>query len=43
MRTAHVDFSKKLRPWDGFGVNYVEVAQTATTSLTHRSTAGSAP
>jgi len=25
---AEVDFSKKLREWDGFGVNYVEVAQT---------------
>ncbi len=25
---AEVDFSKKLRDWDGFGVNYVEVAQT---------------
>jgi hypothetical protein len=23
-----VDFTKKLRTWDGFGVNYVEVAQT---------------
>jgi O-glycosyl hydrolase len=25
---ATVDFSKPLRVWDGFGVNYVEVAQT---------------
>jgi len=25
---AEVDFSKKLRDWDGFGVNYVEVAQS---------------
>jgi hypothetical protein len=25
---AEVDFGKKLRVWDGFGVNYVEVAQT---------------
>jgi O-glycosyl hydrolase len=25
---AEVDFSKKLRLWDGFGVNYVETAQT---------------
>jgi O-glycosyl hydrolase len=25
---AHVDFSKALRPWDGFGVNYVETSQT---------------
>lgn len=25
---AEVDFSQALRPWDGFGVNYVEVAQT---------------
>lgn len=25
---AEVDFSRSLRPWDGFGVNYVEVAQT---------------
>jgi hypothetical protein len=24
---AEVDFSKHIRPWDGFGVNYVEVAQ----------------
>ncbi|HLN54608.1 MAG TPA: hypothetical protein VK207_01380 [Bacteroidales bacterium] len=23
-----VDFSQKLRPWDGFGFNYVETAQT---------------
>lgn len=28
MRTARVDFTRKLRPWDGFGVNYVEAAQT---------------
>jgi O-glycosyl hydrolase len=25
---AEVDFSKKLQPWDGFGFNYVETAQT---------------
>lgn len=25
---AEVDFSKKIRDWDGFGVNYVEVAQS---------------
>lgn len=25
---ASVDFSKHVRPWDGFGVNYVEVAQS---------------
>lgn len=25
---AQVDFSKQLRPWDGFGFNYVEVPQT---------------
>lgn len=25
---AEVDFSKPLREWDGFGVNYVEVAQS---------------
>ncbi len=25
---AEVNFSKKLRAWDGFGVNYVEVAQS---------------
>lgn len=25
---AEVDFSKKLQTWDGFGVNYVETAQT---------------
>jgi O-glycosyl hydrolase len=24
---AEVDFSRHVRPWDGFGVNYVEVAQ----------------
>ena len=23
-----VDFSRKLRTWDGFGVNYVETCQT---------------
>lgn len=28
MRQAIVDFSKTLRNWDGFGVNYVEAAQT---------------
>jgi hypothetical protein len=28
---AEVDFSRHVRPWDGFGVNYVEVAQSATT------------
>lgn len=26
--TAEVQFDKKLRTWDGFGVNYVEAAQT---------------
>jgi O-glycosyl hydrolase len=25
---ASVDFSQKLQPWDGFGVNYVELAQS---------------
>lgn len=25
---AEVDFSRKLQTWDGFGVNYVERAQT---------------
>ncbi|MCL6613680.1 MAG: hypothetical protein K6U03_03495 [Firmicutes bacterium] len=25
---VHVDFSKKIRDWDGFGVNYVETSQT---------------
>ena len=25
---AQVDFSRKLQPWDGFGFNYVETAQT---------------
>lgn len=25
---AEVDFSRKLQPWDGFGFNYVEAAQT---------------
>ena len=25
---AEVDFSKQVRDWDGFGVNYVEVAQS---------------
>ncbi len=28
MRRTEVDFSKILRDWDGFGVNYVEAAQT---------------
>lgn len=28
MIKAQVDFSKKLRPWDGFGFNYVETSQT---------------
>jgi hypothetical protein len=28
MLRCQVDFSKTLRPWDGFGVNYVEVAQS---------------
>ena len=28
MRKTQVDFSKKIRDWDGFGVNYVEVSQT---------------
>jgi len=26
---AEVDFSKKLRDWDGFGINYVETCQTS--------------
>ena len=30
MRKALVDFSQKLREWDGFGVTYVETAQTRT-------------
>ncbi len=28
LRRTQVDFSKVLRRWDGFGVNYVETAQT---------------
>ncbi|AEE97881.1 hypothetical protein [Mahella australiensis] len=28
MVKAYVDFQKKLQQWDGFGVNYVETAQT---------------
>ncbi|MBN1401178.1 MAG: hypothetical protein JXA74_10100 [Anaerolineae bacterium] len=28
MRTAQVDFDHVVRPWDGFGVNYVEACQT---------------
>ncbi len=28
MRRTQVDFSKTIREWDGFGVNYVEVAQS---------------
>ncbi len=28
MRRTQVDFSKPLREWDGFGVNYVEASQT---------------
>lgn len=28
MRRIHVDFAKKIRDWDGFGINYVEAAQT---------------
>ena len=28
MRRTQIDFSKTLRDWDGFGVNYVEAAQT---------------
>lgn len=28
MIKAKIDFSKKLREWDGFGVNYVETCQT---------------
>jgi hypothetical protein len=28
MVRAEVDFSKTLQIWDGFGVNYVETAQT---------------
>jgi len=30
MRQALVDFSLKLREWDGFGVNYVELALSRT-------------
>jgi hypothetical protein len=30
MRKALVDFTRKLREWDGFGVTYVETAQTRT-------------
>ncbi len=26
--TARIDFDRRLRPWDGFGVNYVETSQT---------------
>jgi hypothetical protein len=29
MIKARINFSKKLRNWDGFGVNYVETCQTA--------------
>ena len=28
MLRTQVDFSKVIREWDGFGVNYVEAAQT---------------
>lgn len=28
MLRARADFSKTLQDWDGFGVNYVEAAQT---------------
>lgn len=28
MRRTQVDFARTLRPWDGFGVNYVEASQT---------------
>jgi O-glycosyl hydrolase len=28
MQRIQVDFAKKIREWDGFGVNYVEAAQT---------------
>jgi len=28
MRRTQVDFSKRIREWDGFGINYVEAAQT---------------
>jgi hypothetical protein len=28
MRRTQIDFSQTIRDWDGFGVNYVEVAQT---------------
>lgn len=28
MEKYRIDFSKKIRDWDGFGVNYVETAQT---------------
>jgi hypothetical protein len=28
LQRVQIDFSQKIRDWDGFGVNYVEVAQT---------------
>ncbi len=28
MRRTQVDFSIHIRQWDGFGINYVEAAQT---------------
>lgn len=28
MLRTHINFSKRIRDWDGFGVNYVEAAQT---------------
>ncbi|MBD3241365.1 MAG: hypothetical protein GF331_12315 [Chitinivibrionales bacterium] len=28
MRQLRIEFDKTVRPWDGFGVNYVETAQT---------------
>lgn len=28
MRRTQIDFSKHIRQWDGFGINYVEAAQT---------------
>ena len=28
MRRVQVDFTRKIRDWDGFGINYVEAAQT---------------
>jgi O-glycosyl hydrolase len=32
-RVLHIRFDRQIRPWDGFGVNYVEAAQTRDYSL----------